>query len=291
MALTQRSRNYTFTLNNYTDSNVQTILAMECKYIIVGYEIAPTTGTPHLQGYIMYNNARSFNSVIKDFPNAHIEIARGTPTQNFEYCSKSGKYEERGQRPRGKGSRSDIEQVKTLVKEGSNMREILEVTTSYQSIRYAETLLKYYEKGRDWEPEVIWCYGPTGSGKSRWCVEQCGDDYYISMNKLKWWEGYDSHTNVIIDEFRGDYCTYHELLRILDRYPYRIEVKGGSRQLLAKRIFITSCYHPSMVYKTHEDVGQLLRRISQTIRFVNSIEELDDTDTEVVGNTMCHDLR
>jgi hypothetical protein len=49
----------------------------------------------------------------------------------------------------------------------------------------------------------------------------------------------------------------------LDRYPYRLPVKGGFRQLVADIIVITSPYHPKYVYgsRTVEDINQLLRRI------------------------------
>ena len=93
-----------------------------------------------------------------------------------------------------------------------------------------------------------------------------GDErVWESGRNLKWWEGYDAHPNVLIDDFRKDFCTFHELLRILDRYPYRIEVKGTSRQLLAKRIIITCPYHPEIIYDTREDIGQLLRRITKIV--------------------------
>jgi len=79
----------------------------------------------------------------------------------------------------------------------------------------------------------------------------------------KWWEGYDAHENVIIDDMRGDFCKFHELLRMLDRYAYRIETKGGSRQFRAKTIIITSCYSPTEMFDTREDIQQLLRRIDE----------------------------
>lgn len=271
-----KKRNYIFVINNYTAKDEEYIQSLKCKYIVYGREIAPSTGTPHLQGYIMFENARSFNSVKKIFSPHHIEIAKGSPLQNWTYCTEDGDVFEKGVKPKGAGSRSDIKQVRELVSNGANMRTILDSDiTSYQGIRYAETLLKYFEKPRDWLYEVYWCYGVSGSGKTRWCVQECKGDYWMSNKTLKWWEGYDGHENVIIDEFRKDFCTLHELLRVLDRYPYRIEVKGSSRQLLAKRIYITSCYRPEDVYNTHEDVYQLLRRITRVIHFIKDL----DTDT------------
>lgn len=131
---------------------------------------------------------------------------------------------------------------------------------------YKAKILQYLEPQRDWAPEVYWFYGPTGSGKTRKAFELC-EDPWISDQGLRWWDGYDGHEDVIIDDFRKDFCKFHELLRILDRYPYRVEVRGGSRQLLARRIFITSLYSPEETYHMREDIGALTRRITEVRRF------------------------
>lgn len=162
------------------------------------------------------------------------------------------------------------------------MRTVTAMATSFQSIRLAECYLSYNEVKRNWKPTVSWIYGPTGSGKTRMAIDKCGDDYWISGKNLRWWQGYDGHENVIIDDFRGDFCTFHELLRILDRYAYTVEVKGGSRQLLAKNIYITCPYHPKDVYSSKEDVGQLLRRIDDIVHLKNGTQVCG---TEVGGNT------
>eukprot|EP00965_Chrysotila_dentata_P257610 6212938-Pleurochrysis_carterae.AAC.18 len=43
-------RNYVFTKNHYMDEDIDRLDAAEVKHMIYGKEIAPTTGTPHLQG-------------------------------------------------------------------------------------------------------------------------------------------------------------------------------------------------------------------------------------------------
>jgi len=75
-----------------------------------------------------------------------------------------------------------------------------------------------------------------------------------------------TRTQFLFDDFRGDFCTFHYLLRVLDRYPMRVEVKGSSREFNSKRIYITSCYPPTEIYnKSDEDVKQLIRRIDEII--------------------------
>lgn len=63
------------------------------EYIIVGDEFAPSTGNPHLQGYVRFVNARSRYTMRNKFPAAaNFRIANGTDLQNFRYCSKDKIY-------------------------------------------------------------------------------------------------------------------------------------------------------------------------------------------------------
>ena len=273
-----KHRNICLTLNNWTEEEYDALRACECKYIVLGKEVGEND-TPHIQGYIEFRSPRNFTAIKKQFPRIHIEERMGTAQQAAEYCKKEGDFWENGVLSK-QGGRKDIELVKEAVIKGENMRIITMEATSYQAIRTAEILLKYHERQRDFAPHVVWLWGPTGCGKTRTALEELGEDVWISDKTLKWWEGYDAHENVLIDEFRKDFCTFHELLRILDRTPYRVEYKGGSRQLLAKKIYITSCYSPEQVYDTREDIGQLLRRVSE-VRFLGS-EVLDQKSG---GNT------
>lgn len=92
---TKKSRGWSFTLNNYTDDEygtlTQQLLDSEIEYII-GKEVGEKNNTPHLQGYLYFPNARSFNSVKKLLPKAHIERAKGNKSQNIKYCSKENNF-------------------------------------------------------------------------------------------------------------------------------------------------------------------------------------------------------
>lgn len=276
-------RGYCFTVNNYTDEDLLDVdrLVGESHYIIVGKEVGEN-GTPHLQGYVYFENPRSFGGIKKLLPRAHIEAAKGTPEQNKMYCGKGGVIlVEKGDVPR-KGKRTDIDHIRGLVKEMPKMRDVVKEAKSYQAIKVAEVYLKYHEEPRTWKPEVRWYHGSTGSGKTRTAREWLGDDVYTALDSIKWWEGYDAHKNVLIDDFRRDFCKFHQLLKLLDRYEYKVETKGGSRQFLAKKIAITSPYPPDKMYNTREDVNQLIRRIDevilvgQPVSMVNTVDLLDD---------------
>lgn len=261
-------RNVCLTINNYDESDFTNLRNWDAiSYAVLGREIAPTTGTPHIQGYLEFKSPKKFTTLKKMMPRARLVPRNGTAAQAAEYCKKDDNFEEWGQISH-QGKRSDIQTVRDMLNEGSNMRDVVQVSNTYQAIRMAEVHLKYFEKPRTWKPHVVWCYGPTGTGKSRYAYEQCeGHDTYTAMSTGKWFEGYDRHTHVIIDDMRRNFMMFNELLKFLDRYEYRVEFKGGSRQMLCTHIYITSCYHPADLYDTREDIGQLTRRIDEIKEF------------------------
>lgn len=256
-------------------------------YLCYGVERCPKTDRIHHQGYVEFPTNKRIAALKKLCNSIHWEKRKGTCQEAVHYCGKDGAFHEFGEKSDNKqGKRTDLELVKDAVKDGKGMKEIISLCNSFQAVRFAEKLIEHNEKKRDWEPRVMWYWGPTGTGKTRRAIEEAGADYWISGRNLKWWQGYDAHENVIIDDFRGDFCTLHELLRILDRYPYTIEVKGASRQLLAKNIWITCPYHPMGVYKTSENINQLLRRITEVIYFPGDPENSGiGIGMEVGGNT------
>jgi len=263
MATNFRSRCWVATLNNYDLDDIESIKALTCDYCIVGDEVGES-GTPHLQCYFRFKSARTLSALKKKLSTAHFEVALGNDLQNREYCSKQSILYETG-KPSSQGKRTDLEKITTMMDDGVNsMRELLPHLRSTQSVRMAEIRLKYFEKKRTWKPEVLWFHGSTGTGKSRLAYDMTNEPF-TCLDTIKWWEGYDAHEDVIIDDLRSDFCKYNDFLKLIDRYAYQVECKGGSRQLLARRIIITSPYRPEYIWRTAEDPQQLLRRID-TIR-------------------------
>ena len=254
-----KSRAFCFTDFTLDESTIITAIE-DSQYYIIGRETCPETEKKHLQCYVYYTNPRGFEAIKKRLPKAHIELAKGSPLQASNYCKKEGDFIENGTLPQIQGKRTDIDDMRKLLKDTNSMKAVVETATSYQSIKMAEQILKYTEAPRDWKPKVEWFYGPTGTGKTKEAYEVL-DDPYTCMSTGRWFDGYDSHKHVLIDDMRKDFMKFHELLRLLDRYALRVETKGGTRQFRAEHIIITSCFHPSEMFDTREDLNQLLRRI------------------------------
>lgn len=223
-------------------------------------EEAPSTGTHHIQGYGELTTQTAVRQVgVLLGGRAHVASARGTMSENLLYCTKAGSLDFEHGSPREPGKRSDLVNVRVAATVGG-MRAVTEGHYNYQAIRLAEKYLVYHDAVRSCKPVVTWLYGPTGTGKSRMARAVMPLAYW--KDSTKWWEGYDGHKEVVIDDYRGDWWSLTYLLRLLDRYPVRVECKGGSRQFLAENIIITSCVPPDYCFRTtDEDMGQLLRRI------------------------------
>lgn len=257
------SRAWVFTLNNYSDIEYQVITETDCDYLVIGKEVGEN-GTPHLQGYLYKQSKMSQKQLKKIMPRAHLEVAGGTPKQNYEYCTKEGNFEEFGTMPR-QGKRTDIEDVKDTLKTTGRIQDVIEKCTNLQQLKFAETAVKYLEKKRNFKPEVIWLYGQSGSGKTRTAYEMMPDCYRKTNSSGQWWDGYDAHPDVLIDDFKDGTLTYSSLLELLDRYECRVQYKGGSRQFLARRIVITSIHPPDHWFPDHVE---LYRRIDE-IRLIH----------------------
>lgn len=270
-------RDYCFTCNNYTPLQIETVKALKYKYLVFGFEIAPTTGTPHLQGYIYLKSAMSQQAIRKALKGFSLYKCGGTAQQNYDYCTKDNNFFQDGTMPE-QGKRTDIDKVREIVTETGRMRDVVATAQSYQSIRVAEVYLTYHEKKRDWMPHIKWFWGPTGTGKSHMARELL-PNAYVCGETNQWWQGYDAHEDVIINDFRPEFCKFATLLNLFDKYAQMVMTKGGSRQLLAKRMVITCPEHPKDLFegRVSEDIQQFIRRLKE-IRYFGDryIEEVDD---------------
>lgn len=288
----KRARRYTkfiLTINNYPE-NWKELFRLDSfvAYAIGCPEVAPTTGTPHIQGYIRYEvgHARSLDSVKKRYRFA--APANGNDLQNRNYCHKIGQYAGKdgvfGPNPDAfelgalshQGARKDLSAVQQAVFSGQTMAEMtygINGSTppirNQNHLKFAESLIKIHAQVRDStiDPRVEWWYGPSATGKSRAAFAEF-PDAYVAMENSKWWDGYESQSTVIIDDFSSDWCSFRTLLKILDRYPYRIEVKGSSTQLVATTFIITSEKPPEAQYPNIDcDKVQLYRRITNVRKY------------------------
>lgn len=266
-----KSRAFVFTLNNYDQKDLDRLCnpdGLQYRYIIFGQEIAPTTGTRHLQGFVYFKNPRYQSGVRKLFK-WWITVSKDNKNyykEAIEYCKKDEKFYEWGEPP-NQGDRTDLDSIaEEIINNGARIRDIA-INGNYQQLRWAETCSRYVEPPFRRDQEIIWIYGKAGSGKTRLVYDLEDHDNIWKWNGNKWFDGYDGHKVVLLDDYRQDVLDTVFVLNLLDIYPMRVEVKGGFRPLVCVKIYITCVHEPDEVFiGAREPIEQLLRRITRIIK-------------------------
>jgi len=282
-----KTNRFRFVVNNYTPAVIEWFdTHFELfKYICYGFEVGEECGTPHMQGYLEFTNnqKKRITAVVDLFQrngcptHPNFKTCEKSAQSNIDYCSKQcigGSFWERGERPKGQGSRSDIQAALDLMKDGGSLQDV--------AMEHGTTFVKYYRglqahqtivSGvRKWKTEIWWLWGPTGSGKSRWAWETY-PEAYGKNSTTKWWCGYMGQDTAIIDDFRPNKeMPFNYVLNLFDRYPMLLETKGGQVQCLFKTIVVTCPFSPEVVLSTMDWVGaeqghQLIRRLDHVIQF------------------------
>lgn len=262
-----RHRAFCFTINNWTKSDefAVDLVMKKAKYGICGKEIGEK-GTPHLQGYIHLENPLSFSVMKKYLSRAHIIVANGDDRENFEYCSKGNDYKEWGEQSAGQGKRNDLKEIADLIKSGDITITDLMFDYPDMYVKYSRSFEKMFaavQKPRTNPPEVYWRWGLAGTGKTRYVIDTYKQENVYIKDGTMWWDGYNSQEVILIDDFDNQ-IPYRTLLRILDRYAYQGQIKGGYVHINSPKIFIT-CEYPPEHYWSGNQLEQVVRRLTSVL--------------------------
>lgn len=238
--------------------------------------------------YLHFNNPIRFTTIKKNFPTAHIEVARGSIEQNIDYLKKEGKwkstkkaettvpntFEEFGERPKeNKGKRKDMEELyHMIVDEELSNAEILRINQDYilqldKIDKVRTTYLQEKFKGtRRLDLEVTYVFGITGSGKSRDILDEYGDEnVYRVTDYQNSFDYYTSEPVIVFEEFRSS-LQLKEMLNYLDIYPIQLKARYSNKYACFTKIYICTNWNLEMQYKDiqrtdKESWNAFLRRI------------------------------
>lgn len=233
-----------FTWNNYPDIAVETLETIfkffDIEYIF-GKEVAPETGTPHLQGYI--------EAPIKIRPVEKLQLpkqiswrkAKGKRGHNIPYCSKDGQaYYSQALKPR--------RQLQLIEPDRDWQKKVIEIVDSPPNDR-----------------DIYWFWeGKGGVGKTclcKWLVKKRGAIVLggkaadIRNGILQYVEkyGYTPELVVInITRSQEKYVSYEGLENIKDMLFYSGKYEGGMVCDAAPHLIVFANFSPNF-YQLSED--------------------------------------
>lgn len=154
------------------------------------------------------------------------------------------------------------------IKEGATDMDLFEenpsVAFKYQRGIAAARNAAIRHRSGNTAPKIEIFWGPSGSGKTRRAFTENPGAYMLSKpnSDRVWWDGYIGQECIIIDEFYG-WLPYDFMLRLLDRYPLNLEIKGGTIPCAATKFVITSNVEWTDWYSKVKDTSALRRRIEE----------------------------
>lgn len=240
--------------------------------LVMGKEVCPTTQREHYQGYVTFKK-----SVRRKWLKENIdEKCNWQPEYSADmaaiYCMKRDLVIYVNKSKQGKSSEFD-----TVIEEiTKNKKQKLDIITMYPKTyvqRHAglDKLLQVFDEAprRD-DVNVRWYWGVSGAGKSYSADQEAGPNaYHVSDTKLQWFDGYNGQENVTIHEL-DPACNFSLLLKLCDKGPVRVPIKGSTVPWRAKNIWITKMEHPLELFKhLTVDLYQIVRRLNEIKEFPN----------------------
>lgn len=279
-----RVRGWCFTLNNYTGADVQNLRGVAATYIVFGKEVGES-GTPHLQGFVYFANARSLAGLKAHVhPTAHFEPKGRNSTfkDAIMYCKKGEQSKdewsamkwsgpnfgknadvfESGEPPqdqadKGEAGKRKIEERWEAAKEGRFEELPPEQIKTYEYIHR-----KFSSVEDRASLDNYWIQGPSGCGKSSLIRQLWAHDEFYTKPMNKWWDNYAHEPVAVLDDMdpsHGEWVGY--LLKIwTDHYKFNAEVKNGTMLIRPKIVVVTSQYRIDQVFKEPETIAAIQRR-------------------------------
>ncbi|KGG51715.1 putative viral replication protein, partial [Mitosporidium daphniae] len=197
----------------------------------------------HIQGYVIMQTRKRFPGILKiirgieDVGGVTISTCKGTHGQNVAYVTKSDTRVDpldpfgddvTGEELSKGGSVGKIARLIEVATGPGGINGALEElpVTGMQNIRNLQTFLHFTQKPHVGVRFNIFISGPPRCGKSRFAWSLLGLPYVKGAGK--WFDGYSGEKTALFDECQTLGRITDLVLKITDRYPARVEVKGGS---------------------------------------------------------------
>ena len=205
------------------------------------------------------------------------------PKNLWSYTRKDGKFIEYGHSPFRETSKTTSEQAeRNRILLQTPISELLAKglisAMALPQLQKSRAIYRQYERKENasYEIEVLWFYGPTGSGKTfearRYLQEKYGEDWWESTGDGKssagWFDSYEGEKGVHFEEFRAGALPWQTVLRLTQWNPkLLLPAKGAFIRWCPRTIIFSSPNRPDEVFRYGEDralwdnTDQLYRRL------------------------------
>lgn len=230
-----KSHGYVFTINNYTDIDIAECMYLELldyvTYFIVGFEIGPENGVPHIQGYLHLSYAKTIKQIKNILTRAHLESAKATGQQfhkRYDYCKKTGDYYEYGIVPQNGVNTSGTKVIQSI-HDGMCYRQLLVTYPSYM-LHHSNKVKHYIEEIKPDFDTKFYVHKPVEDSITEVLNYFHSDQQdiikgmYAVVTSLEQLESYESYLYVIFitDNFDPLYNLWPRGVPITYKYGYQI---------------------------------------------------------------------
>ena len=287
-----RARGWMLTINaeKHSKEEVDGILGSVPTAAVYSEEAGSTTGYHHYQAFAYWEGKTTGSRVRALFGDAHVEPAGKPAVACAAYCSKdkthlSGPYW-LGAYDAVPGMKPTTEQVERKSKFDAAQEKIsngwhyedflndhewmawaLRHRQSIQDLIMARNAHLYGEHDRAVSVDYIW--GPAGSGKTKSILDMYTrrSVFMADLGSAFPFDGYAGEEVLLLDDFRSS-IVFNDLLRILDQYPLRVNVKGSHSWACWTKVIISANIPLTEQYPNlSERKDPLLRRFERGIVF------------------------
>ena len=259
----------------------------------------------NIHAHIVIQNASAirFSTIKKLLPYGDIEKQRGTNLQCYQYClhidekskeTEKQEYDESCIKTNiddievwkklssGGGSRSDLIKLTEMVKNGASDLDIMNEYPSQFMVfcnsinKVRQTYLREINAKQFRHLEVVYIYGSTGVGKTRFVMEKHGYDkvFRVTDYGTGAFDGYNGQDIILFDEFRSS-ITITQMLTLLDGYPVELPCRFANKSALYTKVYIVSNIplsqqYPNVQKEEPKTYDAFLRRINVVYNFDKS---------------------
>lgn len=296
-----RAQYWVFTWNNYPEDADDLLKhppdAFKYSYLVYGREVAPTTGTPHLQGAIRFEERVRGSSLEDKWLKIwwHPKAKNSTNAEWSMYAKKDANFVEIGDLP-------PDPHVEGAAKRKEFFDDLKQKAKDRRLDELEADQIPHYKTFKSWADEYfpvavqklppgvslgLWIYGPTGIGKTTRILDYFEEKHLPLYQKglHKWWDQYKYEKYVLIDEWSPFNIALTADLKLwANNAPAHVEIKGGALKIRPRFIIITSnhsiddCFFNSRNPHDTTEIDCMKRRFQEF--YCASMQDVLDIDLD-----------